>query len=213
MSWSDNDEKGRGRRGYHHGNLRSALIDAALRLIADRGPEGVTLAEAARMAGVSPAAPYRHFKDRTTLMTAVARVGFKRFATALEKAGAAVPKDALERLQAIGRAYLHFARKEPALYAAMFEAGIALNDDPDLRRDADEAFDVLLHACTAIHAQLPADRRAPALMMALHIWSFSHGVASLFARPDGANRQSPVSPEELLEAGVLIYLDGLGMAR
>lgn len=212
MNRSQDDANSRGRRGYHHGNLRSALIDAALRLIADRGPEGVTLAEAARMAGVSPAAPYRHFKDRTTLMTAVARVGFKRFATALQKAASA-KTDPLEALQEIGVAYLHFARTEPALYAAMFEAGIVVNDDADLRHDADASFDILKEACTAVHAGLPTDRRAPPLMMALHIWAFSHGVASLFARPDGANRPSPVSPEELLEAGVLIYLDGLGMQR
>lgn len=212
MSWSDPEHK-RSRRGYHHGNLRSALIDAALQLIADRGPEGVTLAEAARMAGVSPAAPYRHFKDRTTLMTAVARVGFKRFTKAL---GAAVQNEQgtpLQRLNAIGRAYLGFARAEPALYAAMFEAGIALNDDAELRRDADEAFDILQSACTEIHKSLPADRRAPPLMMALHIWAFSHGIASLFARGDGARRPTPVSAEELMEAGVLIYLDGLGIKR
>ena len=63
----------RTRRGYHHGNLREALIQAAQQLMAERGPEGVTLSEAARMAGVSPAAPYRHFKDRTNLVAARSR--------------------------------------------------------------------------------------------------------------------------------------------
>ena len=65
MSWS---KRGRGRRGYHHGNLREALVAAALDLIADKGPAGFTFAEAARAAGVSPAAPYRHFRDRDALM-------------------------------------------------------------------------------------------------------------------------------------------------
>src|SRR5262245_19019392 len=77
MSWH---RQGRGgRRGYHHGNLREALVDAALDLIAQKGPAGFTFAEAARHAGVSPAAPYRHFRDRDALMADVARRGFERF--------------------------------------------------------------------------------------------------------------------------------------
>src|SRR5690554_1547560 len=71
--------EGRGRRGYHHGNLREALVAAALRLIAEKGPWGVTFAEAARAAGVSPAAPYRHFRDRDALLADVARRGYELF--------------------------------------------------------------------------------------------------------------------------------------
>lgn len=77
---------GDGRRGYHHGNLREALIEGALQLIAEKGPMGFTIAEAARSAGVSPAAPYRHFRDRDELMADVARRGFERFADALSRA-------------------------------------------------------------------------------------------------------------------------------
>ena len=85
MSWSK-DREGTGRRGYHHGNLREALIRAALSLIAEKGPSGFTFAEAARSAGVSPAAPYRHFRDRDELMADVARRGFELFETGLSKA-------------------------------------------------------------------------------------------------------------------------------
>lgn len=200
-----------GRRGYHHGNLREALIDAAMKLIADRGPEGVTLTEAARMAGVSPAAPYRHFRDRANLMSAVAVQGFTTFADALETAwdnGKAGPLAALQR---VGKAYLAFARREPAYFAAMFEAGIDHGGDPELSRQSDRAFGVVRDATAALHAILPADRRAPPLMIALHIWSMAHGIASLFLRADHARRNLPVSPEDLLEAGTLIYLDGLGL--
>ena len=80
MSWSRQD----GPRGYHHGNLKEALIRAALELIAKKGPAGFTFAEAARWAGVSPAAPYRHFRDRDELLADVARRGFEQFAAALE---------------------------------------------------------------------------------------------------------------------------------
>src|SRR5215510_2201661 len=123
MSWSGH---GRGeRRGYHHGNLREALINAALDLIAQKGPAGFTFAEAARQAGVSPAAPYRHFRDRDALMADVARRGFERF----------------------GRAYLDFARKEPAYYSAMFESGLSITQHRELHEAGDRAFAVLREAC------------------------------------------------------------------
>jgi AcrR family transcriptional regulator len=79
-------KKGRKRRGYHHGNLREALVQAALDLIGDKGPAGFTFADAARWAGVSPAAPYRHFRDRDALMADVAKRGFEKFTEALTRA-------------------------------------------------------------------------------------------------------------------------------
>ena len=85
MTWSRHD-RGGGPRGYHHGNLKEALLRAALELIAQKGPAGFTFAEAARWAGVSPAAPYRHFRDRDELLASVALRGFERFAIVLEKA-------------------------------------------------------------------------------------------------------------------------------
>lgn len=199
------------RRGYHHGNLREALIQAARQLMAEFGPEGVTLSEAARMAGVSPAAPYRHFKDRATLLTALAAQGFTLFAETLEKAwnnGAGGPLTALIR---IGIAYIDFARRQPAFYTAMFEAGIDHGADPDLSRESNRAFGVLRDAAAAMHATLPESRRAPPLMIALHVWTMAHGIASLFLRGDTARRNLPVAPEDLLESGILIYLDGLGL--
>ena len=200
-----------GRRGYHHGNLREALIEAALELIAAKGTGGFTFAEAARSAGVSPAAPYRHFRDRDALLADVALQGFERFGQALADAwddGRPDPHAAFERL---GRAYLAFARKEPAYYSAMFESGLPLDDHPDLRQAGDRAFGIVRQAAEALAAPLPAGQRPPALMMALHIWSVSHGIASLFARGDAGRRRLPMSPEDLLEAALLIYLQGLGL--
>jgi len=208
MSWSKHGKEGP--RGYHHGNLKEALVHAALELIAQKGPWGFTFAEAARWAGVSPAAPYRHFRDRDELLASVARQGFDRFEAALTQAwdgGRPEPFAAFERL---GKAYLAFARTEPAFYSAMFESGIPLDANPDLQAAGERAFAVLRAASEALIAKLPAGQRPPALMMALHIWALSHGIASLFGRGDGARRALPMSPEELLEAGVLIYLRGLG---
>lgn len=209
MSWSRHGS-GSERRGYHHGNLREALIQAALNLIAEKGPFGFTFADAARLAGVSSAAPYRHYRDRDALVADVARRGFDLFAAQLDRAWNDGKPDAFTAFENVGRAYLAFARAEPAYYSAMFEAGVPLDQNLELRDAADRASAVLNKAAEALCAQLPAETRPPARMMGLHIWSLSHGVASLFARGDAGRRKLPMSPEELLEAAVLIYLQGLG---
>jgi AcrR family transcriptional regulator len=208
MSWS---KEGRGGpRGYHHGNLREALLRAALELIAEKGPAGFTFAEAARWAGVSPAAPYRHFRDRDELLASVALRGFEQFEAALSKAWDDGRPDAFTALDRLGRAYLEFARAEPAYYSAMFEAGIPFTISQELRDAGERAFAVLRTAAENICAKMVGPR-PPALMVALHIWSMSHGIASLFGRGDSARRPLPMTAEELLEAEVLIYLRGLGM--
>jgi AcrR family transcriptional regulator len=212
MSWKrDNPEQPP--RGYHHGNLKEELVRAAMGLIGEKGPNGFTFAEAARLAGVSPAAPYRHFRDRDDLLADVATRGFVVFEAALARAwdqGRPDPETAFHRL---GPAYLAFAHDEPAYYSAMFEAGVSLDASPELRAAADRAFQNLRAASEALIALLPAAKRPPALMMALHVWSMSHGVAALFGRADGGRRPLPMSAAELLEAGMLIYLQGLGIGR
>ena len=206
MNWTKH-----GRRSYHHGNLREALVAAALDLIGEKGPAGFTFAEAARAAGVSAAAPYRHFRDRDALLADVATRGFDRFADALAAAWDAGHPDPMQALEHVGRAYLHFARTEPAYYAAMFEAQLPPDLNRDLEAAADKAFAVLRRAAEAVCARMPRERRPPALMVGLHIWSMAHGVASLFARGDAARRKLPMPPEDLLEAGMLVYLEGLGL--
>ena len=200
------------RRGYHHGNLREALVEAAIDLIARHGPEGFTVAEAARLAGVSPGAPYRHFRDAEALLAEVALRGFDRFAEALARAWNDGRPDPVTAFEALGRAYLDFARREPALYAAMFETRLDQAAHPDLLLASDRAFGVLREATERLIARAPEGARPPALMVALHIWSLSHGVASLFCRPDRSRRKLPMPAEDLLEAGILLYLQSLGLA-
>ncbi|MGA8550141.1 MAG: TetR/AcrR family transcriptional regulator [Stellaceae bacterium] len=200
-----------GRRGYHHGNLREALIQAALDLIAKKGPAGFTFADAARSAGVSPAAPYRHFRDRDALIADVARRGFELFAAHLDRAWDDGRPEPFAAFESVGRAYLAFARGEPAYYSAMFEAGLSFDGDPALRQAADRSFAVLRRASETLCARLPLEKRPPSLMMSLHVWALAHGIASLFARGDGGRRRLPMTPEDLLEAGMLIYLRGLGV--
>ena len=199
------------RRGYHHGNLREALIEAALSLIASKGPAGFTFAEAARSAGVSPAAPYRHYKDREALIADVAVKGFDAFTKALRLAWNEGKPDRFVAFHRLGRAYLDFARSEPAYYAAMFEVGLDLSQHPDLSKAGDAAFQVVREAVETLLERAPEGKRPPALMVALHVWAISHGIASLFGRGDGAGRKQPIEPAELLEAHMLVYLRGLDL--
>ncbi len=197
------------KRGYHHGNLRQALVDATLALIAEKGPQGFTVSEAAKVADVTPAAVYRHFAGRDDLLAEVARQGFDIFAALMEYAYDNGRPSPLAAFEATGRAYLAFARKYPGHYQAMFESGLSPANHPDLAHVATKARAVLERAAEALSLQLPPTKRPPASMFAAHIWALSHGVVELFTRGNGGNSQFP--PEDLLEAGIGIYLRGLGL--
>jgi AcrR family transcriptional regulator len=198
------------KRGYHHGNLRQALVDGCLKLIAARGPTGFTLSEAAREAGVTPAAVYRHFEGREDLIAEAARQGYEIFADLLAFAYNGGQPSALAAFEATGRAYLAFARKYPGHYVAMFESGISVHRTPELAAAARRAMAVLETAAEDLGRHIPPDKRPPATMFSAHIWALSHGVVELFARGSPGSR-SPFSPEDLLESGIGIYLRGLGL--
>lgn len=201
----------RRRRGYHHGNLREVLIEAARQLIEQRGPEGFSLTEAARLAGVSPAAPYRHFKDREALLSEVARSGFERFADRLDEAWNDGMPTPIVAFGNIGKAYLAFARDEAASYSAMFEAGLAIAEEPALNAAADRAFAVLRAASQRVAEAVPVANRPPGDLMCLHVWAMSHGVVSLLSEGKPGRGKVPMSADDVLEAGILIYLKGLGI--
>ena len=198
------------KRGYHHGNLRQALVEAALDLIRAKGPTGFTLSEAAKQAGVTPAAVYRHFEGREDLIAEAARQGYEIFADLMDYAYQSGQPSALAAFEATGRAYLAFARRYPGHYIAMFESGISVNRTPELAAVATRARGVLEKAATDLSRHIPEDKRPPASMFSAHIWAMSHGVVELFAR-NSPGAQSPFLPEDLLETGIGIYLRGLGL--
>ncbi len=198
------------KRGYHHGNLREALVEAALVLIEEKGPTGFTLSEAAKQAGVTPAAVYRHFAGRDDLIAEIAQQGYGIFADLMDYAFETGQPSALASFEATGRAYLAFARKYPGHYVAMFESGISINRTPELAHVAGRAMEVLQRAAAQLSEHIPADKRPPPQMFSAHIWAMSHGVVELFARGSPGTR-SPFPPEDLLETGIGIYLRGLGL--
>lgn len=198
------------KRGYHHGNLREALVGGCLKLIERKGPTGFTLSEAAREAGVTPAAVYRHFEGREDLIAEAARQGYEIFGDLMEHAyNKGQPSD-LAAFEATGRAYLAFANKFPGHYVAMFESGVSINRTPELNSVATRALGVLETAAVALSEHIPAEKRPPPQMFSAHIWAMSHGVVELFARGSPGTK-SPFPPEDLLETGIGIYLRGLGL--
>lgn len=198
------------KRGYHHGNLREALVEAALKLIEEKGPTGFTLSEAAKNAGVTPAAVYRHFSGRDELIIEIALQGHAIFADLMIFAFNDGQPSALAAFEATGRAYLAFARKHPGHYMAMFESGISNQATPELATASARSRQVLERAAEELSKHIPEDKRPPASMFSAHIWAMSHGVVELFAR-GAPGSKAPFPPEDLLETGIGIYLRGLGL--
>lgn len=176
------------RRGYHHGRLKDALLEAARGLVAERGPAGFTLTEAAKRVGVTAAAPYRHFADRNELMSELARRGFESFGQKLEQAWDNGQPDATTAMRRMGEAYLSFARQEPGLYSAMFGNVQALNT-PTSGAAADRALAMIHHACAAVLRQYGVPDAA-ARDLALQVWAYSHGVAQLVLSGHFANAET-----------------------
>jgi AcrR family transcriptional regulator len=199
------------RRGYHHGRLREALLHAARSLLAKHGIGAFSLADAARFAGVSPAAPYRHFRDRDALLGALAQEGFATFAARLGVAMRGA-RDPLEGFLAMGRAYLAFAREEPGLYAAMFSLDAPL--DADGARQADAAFRQLIDGVARSLEPLCQAAGGVAIdprPLACQVWALSHGVASLDRAGRLGGHDGP-DAETVLLAGVQALLDGAVVA-
>jgi len=168
------------RRAYHHGDLKDQLVAAAEAIILERGVDGFTLREAARRAGVSPAAPAHHFKDASGLLAEVALRGFREFGDALEAADGRGGDDPARRLHEQGIAYVNFALNNPARFQLMFRRGKWDPDYPDFEAVANRSFDILARAIRAARG-LPenAELDEDAYGMLMATWSIVHGFAHL----------------------------------
>lgn len=164
-------------KNYHHGNLREALIDAAIALIAEVGPTAFTLREVARRAGVSHNAPYRHFRDKDALTTAVATEGYRELTEAMRGA-AAKQSQALARLKCAGLAYIEFALRRPEHFAVMFDAPLSGPPHHESNQAASEAFTTMVGYVK--DAQGAGELAAgDTLAYAYLAWTMVHGVAKL----------------------------------
>ncbi|WP_026248964.1 TetR/AcrR family transcriptional regulator [Streptomyces sp. LaPpAH-108] len=187
MSSSKSASAGR-RSSYHHGDLRRAVLTAALDAIAAEGPAGLSLRDLARRAGVSHAAPAHHFKDRTGLLTAIAAEGFGLLAEAVREA---------PDLREAGVRYVRFAREHPAHFQVMFSPELLRADDLELTTARALAGDALSAVVAAVD---PGDRGPDARLASVAAWSLAHGFATLLL---GHNLDAPVGgqdPEEVFHA-------------
>jgi AcrR family transcriptional regulator len=165
------------RKPYHHGNLREALLQAAIRLIREVGPLAFTLREVARRAGVSHNAPYRHFRNKEELIAAVATEGYQEL-TAAMVAAAKEQSDALDRLKHAGLAYIRFALRRPEHFTVMFEAPFSEQQHPDAARATKQAFSTLITLVAECQEKklLPSGDAGDYALLA---WSMVHGIAKL----------------------------------
>ena len=164
------------KRQYHHGDLRAALIEASLSLIAKHGVQGLALSDAARLAGVSVAAPYRHFKDKEALLAEIAREGFVTFRDGLAKSLQTHPENKVNRLVEMGVAYVDFALRHRAHFKVMWEGGLNKNDYPEVAETAYQAYLLLEGAALDLLPEAPRDRQQALITAA---WTTVHGFASL----------------------------------
>ena len=194
---------------YHHGDLRRALLDAALVLLDEGGVASLTLRGAARRAGVTQAAPYRHFADKEALLAAVAEEGFRALADRMQAVAGGADDAPLRRLRGLGLAYVAFATEHPARYRVMFGAEIPDKAaHPDLKVAADRAFGLLRDSIEACQ-QVGAVRSDDVNRLAMIAWSLVHGLAALLI--DGQLASVGVEggeAQELAEVATTTIFDG-----
>jgi AcrR family transcriptional regulator len=197
----------RPKSSYHHGDLKRALTEAALALVAEKGPKGFTLSEAARRAGVSLAAPYRHFADKADLLASVAEQGFLELHQALGDATDGVP-DPRDRLTALGRGYVRWAVAHPDYYQVMFGAEAKDKADyPGLLIAGAQAFGDLHEAVTRCVASGLMKEQEP-LKIAGPMWAMVHGIAALAIGGDLHHVGVEEQPEDLAARATNELLDG-----
>ncbi|WP_128977187.1 TetR/AcrR family transcriptional regulator [Streptomyces roseicoloratus] len=186
-----------GRRAYHHGDLRQAVLAAALDVIASDGPGALSLRDLARRAGVSHAAPAHHFKDRTGLLTAIAAEGYDLLARALADA-----PDLRER----GVRYVRFAAAHPAHFRVMFEPALHRADDPGLLAAKERASAELRAGVTDLADGAGTDPRTTGIAA----WSLAHGFATLLLTHNLDEPLAGRDPGELFHAlaGLTFGRDG-----
>lgn len=167
-----------GRKSYHHGDLRAALLVAAEEELAEKGVEGFTLRGCAKRAGVSHAAPAHHFRDANALLTALATVGFRRFAERQRSLQTLAAPDARSRFAASGLGYVLFAHENPALFRLMFSSSRPDSSDAELVDTARSGYRQLVDDVALVTGRTPQDGREATLDV-LASWAVAHGLADL----------------------------------
>ncbi|MBF9030096.1 TetR family transcriptional regulator [Rhodobacterales bacterium HKCCE3408] len=174
------DQAGEIRRktGYHHGDLRTQLVEATRALVEEKGPDHFSVSEACRKAGVSTAAPYRHFKDRDEMLDAVCFGGMERHYTAMVSALEGIPKGDIRRIEALGRVYVGFALDEPGVFRLVF--GSKHRDGTSIEEaemNGVRPYELVKEEVAAVLGRSEVD--ADAERRSFLLWTFVHGLSFL----------------------------------
>jgi AcrR family transcriptional regulator len=188
---------------YHHGDLSRALVLAGRRILEKEGPDALSLRAVAREAGVSPAAPYHHFKDKGDLLLSVASEGWHELGEAIvaAKAAAHTPR---EGLREIGAAYVRFARENPALYRLMYDTACKMADMPDHAKEPKSGWGQVREALLAV-GMSPDDERELKLAT-IASWCAAHGVAEMIGFREFESLRDELGGEEALTRAILDHL-------
>jgi AcrR family transcriptional regulator len=190
---------------YHHGDLRAALIDAAIEMIGERGVRGFSMAEASRRLGVTTAAPYRHFADRDELLAEVGVRALRIFAAmaTAEAAGARSPE---ERLASMARAYVRFAAEQRSLFDALFISGLDKSRFPELTRAWEPVDEMLL-----VVEEICGGDAAAAKALADAVEASAHGHAALLRDGDyGDGPEAVLAAADMAAGATLALIAGRG---
>jgi AcrR family transcriptional regulator len=200
------------KRAYHHGDLRSALLDCARRIIHEEGIDQVSLREVARRLGVSHGAPAHHFKNKKALLTALAVQGYERLAETVIAELSAAPgkrtKDPRRQLEVIGRAYVRFAVENPDHFSMMFEQVRLDEKDVDLMRASETCYGLLVRTVHACKKAGYLGARSPETT-AVAAWSLVHGLAKLWNDGRLDDRVSVRDASVMAESVCRLFVDGL----
>jgi AcrR family transcriptional regulator len=189
---------------YHHGDLRNALIAAALDILEKQGIQGLTLRGVAARAGVSHAAPAHHFPNIKSLVTALCTIGFVRFHESIGQACATAPKDAPSQLRAAIRGYMAFAKSQPELFRLMFSTPASDWTDPDLCAASILARRQLAEVCGPASVALGLSSAADRERLERLVWSCAHGHAHLLIE-GRLSVQSPDKGSDIMDIASLIF--------
>jgi AcrR family transcriptional regulator len=167
---------------YHHGNLRDALVDATRQLVVERGAEGFSLSDACRVAGVTTAAPYKHFRDKNEILEEIIMRGFDDLSAKLIEAVVAKGAGTLEGMIAMGEAYIAFAVEHTAIFRLMFGQNPALKKAESVSDTGRGCFGKVIEQVGIYCERNAVD--GDARVIALELWTFVHGASSLLVDGD-----------------------------
>lgn len=185
------------KKGYHHGDLRAALVEATRQLVEEKGPDNFSVSDACRLAGVSTAAPYKHFKDKAEMLVAATLEGMERHRANMLAALEGIPEGTPERITAIGMEYVAFALREPGIFCLKFGGFTDRIEDQRLEEGGQQSFTILLSEVAKCLGEpgITDEVRKRGFLL----WSFVHGLSFILRDHALAEKGEGFDLHEMLE--------------